>query len=609
MLELLKDTGLTAQQADYVQTAESSGDALLSVINDILDFSKMEAGRLELDEHDFDLRALVEETCEMLAVHAYGKGLELSLWIDDALPATVRGDGGRLRQVLTNLLSNAIKFTASGEVTVRVAMERRDSSELVAAFEVADTGIGIDPDRVDALFEPFSQADVSTTRRFGGTGLGLAIATQLVGMMRGELSAESLPGEGSTFRFTATLGTHVEAEVPRVAEPAIADGTRVLVVDDNAANREIVLGYLRAAGARCEDADSGPVALDRLRTAAGAGTPFQAVVLDCHMPGMDGIELAREIRAAPSLRGAHLLMLTSTSSDATAAREAGVARYMAKPVRRARLLSAVAELLAGTPVEPEPAAETPPVPDERAPVRGRVLVAEDNAVNQAVIVGMLAKRGFAADVVGDGAAAVGGLRPGEHAAVFMDCQMPVLDGYAATERIRAQETPGERVPIIAMTAHAMAGDRERCLAAGMDDYVAKPVRPEELDAVLERWLGDPGDGEPDVLVDAERIRSFVEDFPGMAEQLLALFADTTPPLVDELRAAAERGDADAVRRTLHQLKGSCQNMGAVAMAEVCVAAEAGTTTEPDAAEQLRALLSRTVHEATRIIAAAPAASS
>ncbi|MEA2177623.1 MAG: two-component system, sensor histidine kinase and response regulator, partial [Solirubrobacteraceae bacterium] len=309
MLELLRDTGLTAEQAEYARTAESSGDALLGVINDILDFSKIEAGRLELDEYDFDLYQLVEDTSDMLAAQAHGKGLELTYEIDDRTPPAVRGDAGRLRQVLTNLMSNAVKFTTEGQVVLRVGLEERPGPGVTVRFDVSDTGIGIEPEGIEALFEPFSQADASTTRRFGGTGLGLAIARQLVAMMDGELGAESAPGTGSTFWFTARLGVVADEAVARRPRPAVPESARVLVVDDNVTNRDILTAYLREAGARCDEAASGSDALTLLRRAADAGAPYELAVLDCHMPKMDGIELVRRIREAPALRSARLLML------------------------------------------------------------------------------------------------------------------------------------------------------------------------------------------------------------------------------------------------------------------------------------------------------------
>jgi PAS domain S-box-containing protein len=607
MLELLKGTHLTAEQLEYARTAESSGDALLTVINDILDFSKIEAGRLDLDEYDFDPRQLVEDTCDMLAAQAHGKDLELTQWIGESLPPLARGDGGRLRQVLTNLLSNAIKFTAAGEVRVSVRREPARGAAVRLRIEVSDTGIGVAPDRLQELFEPFSQADVSTTRRYGGTGLGLAISRQLVEMMGGEIGAESEPGTGSTFWFTVTLGPVPASRATRRARVSIPEAARILVVDDNATNRAIVSGYLREREARCDEAQSGRDALTMLHAAAAAGEPYELVVLDCHMPEMDGIELTREIRATPRLRSSRLLMLTSTGGDMDAAREAGVDRYLGKPIRRARLLEAVAELLTGAPAEraaPEAPAAAPQA--DAVPIRGRVLVAEDNPVNQLVITGMLARRGYEADVVADGEAAVARLRHGEHAAVFMDCQMPVLDGYEATGRIRAGEEGGDaRVPVIAMTAHAMAGDRERCLAAGMDDYMAKPVRADELDAVIDRWLDHDGaDAQPTdgALVDAGRILALRDDYPDMAEQLVDVFEQATPSVLAELRAAAERADAEAVCRAAHRLKGSCQNMGATAMAAISEALERDAAGAVAAASELDDLFPRTVEEVRRIVA-------
>jgi PAS domain S-box-containing protein len=597
MLELLKGTPLTGEQLEYARTAEASGEALLTVINDILDFSKIEAGRLDLDAYDFDPRHLVEDTCEMLAAQAHGKDLELTEWIDAELPVLVRGDGGRVRQVLTNLVANSIKFTESGEVRVSVRVTETTPTGVTMRVEVADTGIGIPPERVAELFEPFSQADVSTTRRYGGTGLGLTISRQLVGLMGGSIGAESEPGAGSTFWFEVPLDTVHEARATRRARVTIPEAARILVVDDNATNRAIVAGYLRERDARCDEAASGRQALTRLHDAAAAGEPYELVVLDRNMPQMDGIELARRIRATPRLRSARLLMLTSSGGDMDAAREAGVDSYVGKPIRRARLLETVAELLSGAPAERSaPAAAG----GEPVPIRGRVLVAEDNPVNQVVITAMLARRGYDADVVSDGAAAVAGLRPGDHAAVFMDCQMPVLDGYEATERIRAGEAPGTRVPVIALTAHAMAGDRERCLAAGMDDYMAKPLRAEELDAVLERWLDRGAAGGE--LVDARRIVSLRDDYPEMIGELVDVFADATPPLLDELRDAVARHDDGDIARVAHRLKGSCQNMGATAMASVSATLEGGAADPGAGAQELASLFDRTLHEVRRLIA-------
>ncbi|RKQ87888.1 PAS domain S-box-containing protein [Solirubrobacter pauli] len=583
MTELLLGTELSAQQREYAQTAATSGEALLDVINDILDFSKIEAGKLELDHHDFDLREAVEDTCEMLAPQAHGKGLELLTWIDDAVPTMVNGDRGRLRQVLTNLLSNAIKFTEAGEVAVRVTADRDR-----VRFDITDTGIGISRKAITKLFDSFAQADTSTTRRYGGTGLGLAISRQLAELMGGQIDVTSTPGTGSTFTFTALLG---EPTMPRPAARArtLPETLNVLVVDDNATNRAILEAYLALPGVACRSVDAGTTALQVMHESARAGEPFDVVVLDGQMPGMDGIELARAIQLAPSLRDTGLVMLTSTSDRSRDAREAGITAYLQKPVRRERLLEVVSEALGATPEQ----AAAPTTALTPAAGGEAILVVDDNAVNQRVIQAMLAKRGYAVECAGNGREALTMLSVRSYALVFMDCQMPEMDGYAATAAIRSREPGKARLPIVAMTAHAMKGDRERCLAAGMDDYLSKPLRPEELDAVLKRVLGATSDGSEaesaagtlardpfDALVDDARMRIFRDDYPEIVDQLIELFVDSTPPLLVELRECATAGDGEAVRRTAHKLKGSCQNIGAAFMAKLAQDVEQSCAAAP-----------------------------
>jgi two-component system sensor histidine kinase/response regulator len=567
MTELLLSSDLSPQQREYALTAANSSEALLDVINDILDFSKIEAGKLELDRHDFDLREAVEDTCDMLAPQAHGKNLELMAWIDEDVPALVSGDRGRLRQVLTNLVSNAIKFTERGEVAVRVRRERD-----VVRFDVSDTGVGISRTALGRLFESFAQADTSTTRRYGGTGLGLTISRQLVELMGGEIGVESTPGVGSTFTFTVRFGEPSTPRPGRRVRQPLPASLKVLIVDDNATNRAIVEAYLAARDVRCSTAASGPDALTQMHDAVRNGEPFELVVLDGQMPGMDGIELAQAITLAPSLRDARLVMLTSTTDRRVAAREAGIDHYLQKPVRRLRLLETIAEAMGNAPAPETPA--TAPVAGARDDA---ILVVEDNVVNQRVIEAMLAKRGFKVECAANGREALSMLAVGPYALVFMDCQMPEMDGYAATMAIRSREKGDERLTIVAMTAHAMKGDRERCLAAGMDDYLPKPLRPSELDAALERWLGAPAP-EPaesaakedpfDALVDEARMRIFRTDYPEIVDQLIELFVESTPPLLEELREAAERGDSEDIRRTAHKLKGSCQNIGAGFMARL-----------------------------------------
>jgi PAS domain S-box-containing protein len=601
MLELLLQSDLEPEQREQAVTAAGSGEALLEVINDILDFSKIEAGKLELDPHEFDLREAVEDTCEMLAPQAHGKGIELLAWIDEDVPSLVHGDRARLRQILTNLISNAVKFTEDGEVAVRVNADAAAGDGLVVRFAVSDTGIGIPADVLPGLFDSFAQADTSTTRRYGGTGLGLAISRQLVELMGGEIHARSTLREGSTFEFTARL-ERASAERPsRRSRMPLPDSLNVLVVDDNATNRAIVEAYLRARDVRCESAASGADALAAMHAAVRAGEPFEAVVLDGQMPGMDGVELARAISMAPSLRAARLIMLTSTVDRRVAAREAGVHHYLQKPVRRARLLETIADAMGGLTPAPEAEAAAAGVPAGR----GRLLVVEDNAVNQRVVEAMLAKRGFAVDCAGNGREALSALAAADYDLVFMDCQMPEMDGYQATSAIREHEDSRQVIPgsgdgpgagtsthltVVAMTAHALKGDRERCLAAGMDDYLSKPLRPAELDAVLERWLGATAPGSaaavPEAsaagaLVDDARMRVFRDDYPEIIEQLVELFADSTPPLLAELREGSARGDGDAVRRAAHKLKGSCQNIGASWLATLATDIEQGKTPEPD----------------------------
>jgi CheY-like chemotaxis protein len=440
--------------------------------------------------------------------------------------------------------------------------------------EVADSGIGIAPEQLAQLFEPFTQADTSTTRRFGGTGLGLAISRRLVAIMDGELRADSELGRGSTFRFSLPLAVADGPRPSRRARTALPPTTRVLVVDDNATNRRIVQGYLRDRVVVCDEAASGPQALAMLEEAAAAGRAYELVVLDSEMPELSGADVVRAIRAAPALAECRIVMLTSAGSDPIE----GVERRIAKPIRRAALLDAMAEVLSGSPAS-DGAAEADAAGGAAA--RGRVLVAEDNPVNQLVIETLLRRRGFAVDRASDGLEAVERLDHSVHHAVFMDCQMPNLDGYEATARIRAAENGERHVPIVAMTAHALAGDREKCLRAGMDDYLPKPIRTEDLDPVLERWLPPPGT--PTELLDRERLRSLSEVGPGMIAQLVDVFARSTPPLLSELVAAVESADEEARRRLAHKLRGGSEAVGALRLSELASRLEDGGGSS-DAAE-------------------------
>jgi two-component system, sensor histidine kinase and response regulator len=593
MTDLLLDTPLDAEQQEYATTARASGEQLLVVINDILDISKIEAGHLELEERAFDLREVVETTSDVVAATAHGKGLELSVFLGDEVPHAVRGDRGRLAQVLTNLLSNAVKFTPEGEVSVEVTCEGHDDGEAVLVrFEVSDTGIGIAEKDLARLFESFQQADSSTTRRFGGTGLGLTISRQLARMMGGDLTVASEVGRGSTFTFVLPF-VEADGEDAAALRPQIElRGLKVMAVDDTATNRRILEAYLGSWGMRVTSCPDGQDALEELTRAADKGEPFDVAVLDFNMPRMDGVELARRITAAPALRSLRMVMLTSSGTGHAAAREVGVTEFLTKPVRQSRLYDAIASAMYHSP-SAQQARERERKAEEAArmngengtPVEGAlILIAEDHDVNRILMEKLLAKRGHRTVAAATGLEAVRVASEGAVDLVFMDCQMPELDGYAATQRIREREGDGggPRLPIVAMTAHAMAGDRDKCLAAGMDDYVAKPLRPDEVDQMLARWLpsqapagGGNGNGHANgdavagaaavevATIDDDRFDDLAREFsPDVVREVVTAFIDSTPPIIERIVLAAEGADHAEISSGAHRLKGGCLAVGA-----------------------------------------------
>jgi PAS domain S-box-containing protein len=574
MAELALDTELTPEQREYLGMVKLSADHLLTVINDILDFSKIEAGRLDLDQVDFDLRETLDDTVATLALRAHKKGLELADHIAPEVPDAVSGDPHRLCQVVVNLLGNAIKFTDQGEVVLRVDLQSRTDEEICLHFAVSDTGIGIAPEQQQRLFKAFSQADTSTTRRYGGTGLGLAISARLIQMMGGEIRLESEVGRGSTFHFTVRFAPPrgpVQRATP--AEPNYMHGLPVLVVDDNATNRRILEEMLVSWRMKPTVVEGGREALAALERARVAGTPFPLVLLDAMMPEMDGFTLAERIRQAPELVGSTLMMLSSANrrEDAAHCRELGVAAYLTKPIRQSTLLDAIMTALGSSASVEDRSQRASGLARDESGRALRLLLAEDNVVNQRLAVNLLEKRGHDVVVVCNGREAVAALDEREFDVVLMDVQMPEMDGFEATAAIRARESmSGVHTPIVAMTAHALKGDRERCLAAGMDAYVSKPLRPQELFEVLASMVPAAGAGpsapaEREAASEAFDIAAALERVDGdreLMKELAGLFLGECPQRMGEIRDAIARRDGAKLQRAAHYLKGSVGNFGA-----------------------------------------------
>ena len=501
MTGLLLDTELTREQRDYAETVRTSADSLLSLINDILDFSKIEAKKLDLEIIDFDLRTAVGEAVDIIAPKVSEKGLELACLIHQDVPFGLRGDPGRLRQVLINLANNAVKFTERGEIVIRAELGSRTDTHATVRFSVTDSGIGIPKDRMHSLFESFSQVDTSTTRKFGGTGLGLAISKQLCELMGGEIGVDSTEGAGSTFWFTAVLQKQPEHRLRSRVMPAGVKQKRLLIVGANATNNEMVRAYLAQWECPHEAASGGEEALRLLRQAAAAGEPFDLALLDMRMHDLSGEQLGRDVKADAEIKDTRLVMLTSLGQQGNFARleEIGFAGYLVKPVKPSLLFDCLLNLLSeqvsdtrnGSLGETRYVLAASELQAQARRSKARILLAEDNIVNQKVALKVLEKLGYRADVVGNGLDAVAALKTVPYDAVLMDCQMPEMDGYEATGRIRSMEQD-KHTPIIALTAHTMKGDREKCLQAGMDDYLNKPFNAQALAAVIDKWL----DGAP-----------------------------------------------------------------------------------------------------------------
>lgn len=573
MTELALDTDLTTEQRDYLDAVKLSADALLIVINDILDFSKIEAGKLDLEAADFDIRSILGSTLKPLALRAHEKGLELTGDIASAVPETLVGDAIRLRQILVNLIGNALKFTELGEVAVDVAVDTQTAEEAFLHFQVRDTGIGIPLDKQQVIFEAFSQADGSTTRRYGGTGLGLTISSQLVEMMGGRIWVESQPGEGSTFHFTVRLGVSDKpVDRSRPVVPVHLVGMQVLVVDDNATNRRILKDTLTKWGMQPTVVDGGQAALTVLRQMADAGRCFDLILIDCMMPDMDGFTLAERMQQDPVFSKSMVMMLTSANQrdDAVRCRELGVSAYIVKPVQQAELLQAIIKVLGTATTRPDDArVERPRLPQHHGP-RLKILIVEDNVINQTVARRMLEKQGHKVVVAGNGHIALQTLEEQTFDVVLMDVQMPGMSGFEATAAIRDEERgTGRHQSIIAMTAHSMKGDRERCLAAGMDGYVSKPIESEELTAALAavvpllRDSAATPTAEPQRKQDInpDRLMSSLGGDLDLLKELVALFVAESPRALQAVNDAISNKDADDFSRTSHFLKGLVSTFG------------------------------------------------
>lgn len=609
MTSLLMETALSPEQRSYAETIRQCGEALLQLINDVLECSKIEAGKLELEHLNFNLRTVVEDVLAQFAERAEAKGVELTGLVHAGVPTGLRGDPGRLRQILTNLVGNAVKFTEKGEVTLQAFLDEDGPDTAVIRFLVTDSGIGIAPETQAKLFQPFVQADSSTTRKYGGTGLGLAITKQLVELMGGRIGVDSRLGHGSTFWCTARFAKQPGS--PQAILPAHdLEGRRVLIVDDNESNRIILHHLVTGWGMLADLAEDAEQALAVMAEAARKGSPYDLAILDVMMPGKDGLQLARELRQHPAGAAIRIVVMTSIlqRGHAEQARQAGAMGYLPKPVRHDELRDCLRTVLGIEPVtEREELGPSPSIPQlvtrhtlaERL-ARQRILIVEDNIVNQKLVVRMVEKLGYQPEVVENGQEALAALAAGKYAAVLMDCQMPVMDGFEATRLIRdreasllMRESQGEigarsddqrvpHLPIIAVTANAMQGDRERCLAAGMDDYLAKPVKLEELRKLLQRWagpvqrdqpvVGDPScaDRQPGTgIFDPVRMLHNIGGDNELFDQLVGLFLERHHAMLGAIKEALAMRDAPALERAAHTLKGTAGNLCA---SEVALAA-------------------------------------
>ncbi|MEZ5425040.1 MAG: PAS domain S-box protein [Pyrinomonadaceae bacterium] len=587
MTDLLLETQLDSEQFDYTETIKTSANALLGVINDILDFSKIEAGKLNFETIDFNLTKATENVLDLFAEQARKKDIELLCLIENDVNENLRGDPGRIRQILTNLIGNAVKFTEKGEVAVRISQVEETGENVNLRISVKDTGIGIPSDIKAYLFEAFTQADGSVTRKYGGTGLGLAITRQLVELMGGEITVESEPGKGSDFIFTLTLEKQLSGSAKKLIKRENLEGLKVLIVDDNPTNRKILSHQVKTWGMIPTPAENGVMALETLLIAAENNEPFDLAILDLMMPIINGFDLAKLIKDKPSLENVRLIIMPSYGQrgDSLKASELGIGGYLVKPVKQANLFDCIATVM-GESTETQPG-ETPinetmqivtkhSIRENRMKTNQRILVAEDNEINQRVTKKQLETLGYEVDVVSNGDQALQALDRQKYSVVLMDCQMPVMDGYTATAEIRRRENNGHRTPVIALTAHAIEGEREKCLEAGMDDYISKPVKKELLIEVIERNLlhdlsgekeeGDQTETAPEIdreMVDFATLKDITGNDPVMETEIIEMFLEQTAERLETIEKALKEEDGETVFRTAHTGYGSSATCGMV----------------------------------------------
>jgi two-component system, sensor histidine kinase and response regulator len=576
MTTLLLDTALTSEQHMFADSVMKSAESLLGVINDILDFSKIEAGKYEIETIDFDLRIMLEDLCDLLAFRAHEKGLECVCLVEPEVPSRLQGDPGRLRQIITNLVGNAIKFTSKGAVEMHVTLESEDVEQAVIRFIVKDTGIGIPADKLSSLFHPFTQADASVTRKYGGTGLGLTISKSLADMLGGDIGVESKEGRGSTFWFTALFKKQPpEIRALDTIPGEIAD-LHVLVVDDNDTNRSIFVNILNMWHCRTDKATNAVSAMDKLHTAINCGDPFSIALIAMIMPEIDGETLGGLIKEDPELHHTNLVMIASAGirGDAIRLEKAGFSAYLTQPVKRSQLLACIktiAGIQENTETRPRIVTRHSLIEDHKR--RIRILLAEDNPTNQIVALKLLERIGYHADVVPNGIEAIKALQAIPYDLVFMDIQMPGMDGFTASNQIRSGSSGvlNPKIHIIAMTAHAMKGDREKCLKAGMDDYISKPIQAGELSEVLARWI----DNEPPALLtsdapipavseaavfDRAALLNNMGDDEEITNEIIHIFLQDAPRQIDSLAKAVAEGNINLVNRQAHTLKGAAGNV-------------------------------------------------